>query len=349
MRITILVTGGAGFIGSHFVERLVGSGHRVVNLDLLTYAGNRANISALDRSDRHVFIHGDIGDRALVRSLLAEYAPQVVFNLAAETHVDRSIDSTEPFVATNIVGVNRLLEMVLGYWRALDADDRRSFRYVQMSTDEVYGSIADGVFTEASSYAPNSPYAASKAAGDHLTRAYGVTYGLPTSVVHASNTYGPRQFPEKLVPHMIISALAGKPLPVYGEGANVRDWLHVGDLVRGLEEIASRAEPGEIYNFSGCDEWKNLDTVRLVCGHLDALAPAARPHAEKITFVTDRPGHDHRYAMASDKVLRLFGWQPQVRFAQGLRSTIAWYLDNRAWWQNVIDRGYEPVRIGIGA
>jgi dTDP-glucose 4,6-dehydratase len=216
-----------------------------------------------------------------------------------------------------------------------------------MSTDEVYGSIAEGEFTETSNYAPNSPYAASKAAGDHLTRAFGVTYGLPVSIIHASNTYGPRQFPEKLIPHMIISALAGRPLPVYGLGTNVRDWLYVGDLVRGLERVTARAEPGEIYNFSGGGEWKNIDTVRSLCAHLDRQSPAARSYADMITYVADRPGHDFRYAMASEKVLRLFDWRPETSFAEGLPATVKWYLDNRAWWRNLMDRGYEPVRIGV--
>jgi dTDP-glucose 4,6-dehydratase len=346
---TILLTGGAGFIGSHLVERLVRSGHRIVNLDLLTYAGNSANLAALDGDERYVFVHGDIGDRALVRSLLAKYQPQVLFNLAAESHVDRSIDSADPFIETNVVGVNRLLDTALAHWRALDAEPRRSFRYIQMSTDEVYGSIAEGLFTEASNYTPNSPYAASKAAGDHLTRAYHTTYGLPTSIVHASNTYGPRQYPEKLIPHMVISALADRTLPVYGQGTNVRDWLYVDDLVRGLEQVAIQAEPGEVYNFAGGDEWKNIDTVRAICAHLDKRTQAARSYLERITLVADRPGHDLRYAMASEKVDRLFGWRPRVRFTEGLAQTVVWYLDNRSWWEDVIERGYAPVRIGVGA
>ena len=346
---TVLITGGAGFIGSHLVERLIASGYRVINLDLLTYAGNPENLSKVSGSDRYVFVRGDIGDRPFVRTVLAKYRPAVVFNLAAESHVDRSIDMADPFIETNIGCVYRLLNETLTYWRSLDAAQQRAFRYIQMSTDEVYGSIVEGVFTEESNYNPNSPYAASKAAGDHLTRAFGVTYGLPVSIVHASNTYGPRQYPEKLIPHMIISALAGKPLPVYGEGTNVRDWLYVGDLVRGLEQVVAQAVPGEVYNYSGGEEWKNIDTVRSLCEQLDRQEPAAKSYSSMITFVTDRPGHDMRYAMSSDKVGRLFGWRPSVRFAAGLPQTVSWYLDNRSWWQSVLSRGYKPVRIGIEA
>jgi dTDP-glucose 4,6-dehydratase len=346
---TILVSGGAGFIGSHFVETLISSGHRVVNLDLLTYAGNPANLAAVSDHPHYEFFHGDIGDRQLVARILDQFQPTIVFNLAAESHVDRSIDKADPFMETNVMGVYRLLDATMAYWRTLDAARQRTFRYIQMSTDEVYGSIAAGMFTETSNYTPNSPYAASKAAGDHLTRAFNMTYGLPACVVHASNTYGPRQYPEKLIPHVIISALAGKSLPVYGEGENVRDWLYVGDLVRGLEQVAAQAEPGQVYNFSGGDEWRNIDTVRALCAHLDKQAPAPESHVGRITFVADRPGHDLRYAMASDEVRRLLGWRPEVRFTEGLPLTISWYLQNRAWWQNVLDLGYVPVRVGIGA
>ena len=345
----VVVTGGAGFIGSHLVERLVKAGYKVINLDLLTYAGNPANLAALDGSDRHVFVKGDIGDRALVRRLLAEHKPRVVFNLAAESHVDRSIDAADPFIETNVAGVYRLLDETLAYWRATSGHMRDQFRYIQMSTDEVYGSIAEGLFTEESNYAPNSPYAASKAAGDHLARAYGVTYGMPVCIVHASNCYGPRQYPEKLIPHMVISALAPRALPVYGEGKNVRDWLHVGDLVGGLACVVEQGQPGGIYNFAGCEEWNNIDTVHSICRHLDRLLPADKPYAELITFVSDRPGHDFRYAMAIDKVRRLFAWEPATRFADGLPETIGWYVGNRGWWEKILARGYAAVRVGKGA
>jgi dTDP-glucose 4,6-dehydratase len=346
---TVLITGGAGFIGSHVVERLIGSGHRVVNLDLLTYAGNLENLAAVAGHERHAFIHGNICDQRLVANLTSEHLPTVIFNIAAETHVDRSIDDASAFIETNVTGVFHLLEASLAYWRKLKGERKAAFRFIQMSTDEVYGSIVKGVFSEDSSYAPNSPYAASKAAGDHMVRAYGVTHGLPVIIVHASNTYGPRQFPEKLLPHMIISALEGRALPVYGRGENVRDWMHVSDLVHGLECVLRSGEPGEVYNFAGRDESKNIDTVRQLCAHLDRLAPTAHPHELKVTFVADRPGHDARYAMAIDKVTQLFGWRPQVPFAEGLPAVIAWYLNNKAWWQAILARGYHGRRIGLGA
>jgi dTDP-glucose 4,6-dehydratase len=345
----IFVTGGAGFIGSHVVERLIEAGHHVVNLDLLTYAGNLDNLTAVADHSRHKFVQGDICDGQLVRKILADHRPRIIFNIAAESHVDRSIDDTSAFLRTNVTGVHCLLDAATSYWRDLDDSRKSAFRFIQMSTDEVYGSIADGAFTENSNYSPNSPYAASKAAGDHLVRAYGKTYGLPVIVVHASNTYGPRQFPEKLIPHMIISALRGNALPVYGEGKNVRDWMHVGDLARGLLKVVQTGEPNEVYNFAGGDLCSNMETVQRLCRHLDRLVPAQHLYESRISLVTDRPGHDFRYAMSSDKVRQTFGWQPQVKFAEGLLSSAAWYVENRNWWEAILARGYSGDRIGYGA
>ncbi len=272
---TILVTGGCGFIGSHFVESLLAGGYRVINLDALTYAGDEINLQSVAGHPGYSFVKGDIGDRALVRGLLDQHRPSMVFNLAAESHVDRSIDDAAPFLRTNIMAVHDLLESCLAYWRA-GSDRPADFLLVQMSTDEVYGSIEQGLFTEDSNYAPNSPYAASKAAGDHLVRSYRVTFGLPTAIVHASNTYGPRQFPEKLIPHMISSALEGRSMPVYGEGRQVRDWMFVGDVARGLTQVAGRGQPGGIYNFAGGHEQMNIDTVKAICASLDRLRRAIR-------------------------------------------------------------------------
>jgi dTDP-glucose 4,6-dehydratase len=345
---TILVTGGLGFIGSHLVECLIGSGYHVINLDLQTYAGNPENLTNVGHPERYKFIHGNIGDRALVLNLLAEHRPSVVFNLAAESHVDRSIEDGTDFISTNVVALHQLLGATLTYWQTLSKSDKISFRFIQMSTDEVYGSIAEGEFTENSSYAPNSPYAASKAAGDHLVRAFNVTYGLPTLIARASNTYGPRQYPEKLIPHTIASALNKNPLPVYGHGENVRDWMFVSDLVRGLVCVVYRGLPGEIYNFSGGQMLKNIDTVRKICAHLDLMIPEPSTHDAAIAFVDDRPGHDFRYAMSSKKVQQIFGWQPRVEFEEGLRITINWYLANDRWWETVYERGYRGVRLGLG-
>jgi dTDP-glucose 4,6-dehydratase len=346
---TILVTGGAGFIGSHLVERLVALGYRVVNLDLLTYAGNLDNLTAVATHPSYTFQRGNIGDADLVSELLARHRPATIFNLAAESHVDRSIDDASDFIDTNIGAVYRMLDAVLKYWRSLAAPEKETFRFIQMSTDETYGSIAEGQFTEDSAYAPNSPYAACKAAGDHLVRSYRVTYGLPTLIARASNTYGPRQYPEKLIPHMIICALAGRPLPVYGQGVNVRDWMFVDDLVRGLASVVAAGLPGEIYNFAGGEEWKNIDTVRHLCAHLDRCVPAKTPYETTIDFVDDRPGHDFRYAMSAEKVGRLFGWRPEMQFERGLPLTIDWYLANKNWWGAILDRGYRGARIGLRA
>jgi dTDP-glucose 4,6-dehydratase len=345
-RETVLVTGGAGFIGSHVVERLIRSGCRVINLDLLTYAGNLANLESIAGNDRHLFVQGNICDAPLVAKLLSTHQPGAILNIAAETHVDRSIDDASVFLKTNIEGTYRMLEAALAYWCELPEASRAGFRFIQMSTDEVYGSIAVGKFTEESNYAPNSPYAASKAAGDHLVRAYHITYGLPAGVVHASNTYGPRQYPEKLIPHMFLAAMNGRSLPVYGEGKNVRDWMHVHDLAAGLERVVERGLTGETYNFAGGNERRNIDTVRLICSHLARLSPSPRDYEKSITFVTDRPGHDLRYAMSNTKVERELGWRPSNHFEDGLSDTIKWYLKNMDWCSAVLNRGYESVRIG---
>lgn len=345
-RQVILVTGGAGFIGSHVVERLVWSGRDVINLDLLTYAGNLDNLAALASNDSHAFVHGDICDVRKLAALLSEHEPDIVLNIAAETHVDRSIDDVAAFMKTNVEGTYRLLESALAYWRAMPEARRAAFRFVQISTDEVYGSISTGKFTESSNYAPNSPYAASKAAGDHLVRAYHITYGLPTVIVHASNTYGPRQHPEKLMPHMILAAVNGRHMPVYGDGKNVRDWMHVLDLTEGLVRVVESSAPGEIYNFAGCSERQNIEIVRLICANLKRLAPSSRDYERSITFVTDRPGHDLRYAMSITKVERELGWRPSTAFDIGLSNTVAWYLKNMDWCRSVLDRGYDGARIG---
>lgn len=345
---TILLTGGCGFIGSHLVERLVGGGYRVINLDALTYAGDVANVSSVAKADGYVFVHGDIGDSTLVQQVLSEHQPDVVFNLAAESHVDRSIDDAQPFLQTNVMSVYALLAQCLVYWRNASSKVQSEFLFVQMSTDEVYGSIDTGMFTEQSNYAPNSPYAASKAAGDHLVRSFRVTHGLPTAIVHASNTYGPRQFPEKLIPHMISNALAGQPLPVYGRGAQIRDWLYADDLAAGLEQVVKDGEDGGVYNFSGGDERQNIDTVTHLCGLLDELAPGPAAHSNTIAYVEDRPGHDMRYAMSNAYVGKRFGWTPATSFTEGLRATVTWYLDNRDWTKRIAAKGYDLKRIGTG-
>lgn len=342
----VLLTGGAGFIGSHVVERLLAAGKTVVNLDLLTYAGNLANLTAVESHPGYRFVHGDLGDRGLVAKLLEEFQPGVVFNIAAESHVDRSIDDASAFLHTNVTAVHAILDTCLAYWRGLPAGEKQRFRFIQMSTDEVYGSIAEGVFTEESNFEPNSPYAASKAAGDHFVRAFRVTFGLPTLIVHASNTYGPRQFPEKLIPHMVLSATAGKQLPVYGQGTNVRDWMYVEDLAEGLLATVQQGKPGEVYNFAGGNEWKNIDTVHAICAVLDAAHDNSKRHADLIHYVTDRPGHDLRYAMSADKVAACFGWRPATSFEAGLKKTVHWYLQNRAWIDTVLQRGYATQRIG---
>ena len=329
----LLVTGGAGFIGSNFVlSTLAGTGEPVVNLDQLTYAGNLANLDALREDARHVFVQGDICDRALVRQLLERHRPRAVVHLAAESHVDRSIEGPAQFVQTNMVGTFALLEESRAYWAGLAAAERAAFRFLHVSTDEVYGSLGsdDPAFSETTPYAPNSPYSASKAGSDHLVRAYWHTYGLPTLTTNCSNNYGPHQFPEKLIPLMIHQALAGKPLPVYGDGQNVRDWLFVLDHCAALRAVLERGRPGEVYNIGGGAEMKNLDLVRTLCALLDDAQPrTGGSYAELITFVQDRPGHDRRYAIDSRKIQAALLWRPQESFASGLKKTVRWYLDRQ--------------------
>jgi dTDP-glucose 4,6-dehydratase len=341
----ILVTGGAGFIGSNFVlDWLAAGGEPVVNLDKLTYAGNRENLASLDGDARHVFVQGDIGDQALVARLLATHRPRAVVNFAAESHVDRSIHSPGTFIETNVVGTFRLLEAVRGYWNELDGDAKAAFRLLHVSTDEVYGSLgpADPAFTEQHRYEPNSPYSASKAASDHLVRAYHHTYGLPVVTTNCSNNYGPYHFPEKLIPLMIVNALAGKSLPVYGDGMQVRDWLYVGDHCTAIRRVLEAGRLGETYNVGGWNEKPNIEIVRTVCALLDELRPRASggSYAEQITYVKDRPGHDRRYAIDARKIERELGWKPAETFDSGIRKTVRWYLAHGEWVQRVQSGAY---------
>ncbi len=340
----ILVTGGAGFIGANFVLDWLGqTDEPVVNLDALTYAGNRENLASLAGDARHVFVHGDICDRALLDRLLAEHHPRAIVHFAAESHVDRSIHGPAAFVRTNVEGTFTLLEAARAYWSGLDGDAKAAFRFLHVSTDEVYGSLgpADPAFTETKGFEPNSPYSASKAASDHLVRAWHHTYGLPVVTTNCSNNYGPYQFPEKLIPLMIANALAGKPLPVYGDGQNVRDWLYVGDHCAAIREVLARGRAGETYNVGGWNEKPNLDIVHTVCTLLDELRPdPAGPHARLITYVADRPGHDRRYAIDARKIERELGWRPVETFESGIRKTIAWYLDHQDWVAHVQSGAY---------
>jgi len=346
--VTYLVTGGAGFIGSNLVRRLLQRPDaKVVVLDALTYAGNPDNLTGLP-SDRFELVQGDICDGALVRKLYAERRPDVVFNLAAESHVDRSIDGPRAFVMTNVVGTFELLEGARAFLKDKPND---AFRFVHVSTDEVFGSLAeDGFFTETTPYHPSSPYSATKASADHLTRAYHHTFGVPTLVTNCSNNYGPRQFPEKLIPVMILNALEGKPLPVYGDGKNVRDWLYVDDHCAALELVAQRGIPGQTYLIGGHNEWTNIDIVRRICSILDELRPDPAGKRERlISFVKDRPGHDRRYAIDPAKIMREFGFKPSIDFGTGIRKTIEWYLENRAWCDHITSGGYRRERLGAGS
>ena len=340
----ILVTGGAGFIGANFVlDWLAACDEPVLNLDALTYAGNRETLARLEGDARHLFVHGDICDRALVERLFAEYKPRAVVHFAAESHVDRSIHGPGAFVRTNVDGTFTLLEAARAHWSALPAGEREAFRFLHVSTDEVYGSLGpnDPAFTETKAYEPNSPYSASKAASDHLVRAWHHTYGLPVLTTNCSNNYGPYQFPEKLIPLMIVNALAGKPLPIYGDGQNVRDWLYVGDHCSAIREVLARGRLGETYNVGGWNEMANLEIVHTLCALLDELRPsAAGSHARLITYVKDRPGHDRRYAIDARKIERELGWRPAETFQSGIRKTVRWYLDNPAWIANVQSGAY---------
>jgi dTDP-glucose 4,6-dehydratase len=343
---TWLVTGGAGFIGSNFVlQQRNANGARIVNLDKLTYAGNMSNLMSLKDDPHHIFRHGDIGDRALVRQLLTEYRPQAVIHFAAESHVDRSIYGPEAFVETNVVGTLRLLDEVRHYWEGLAEQPKRGFRFLHISTDEIFGSLAedDPPFTETTPCAPNSPYSASKAASDHLVRAYNKTYELPVLITHCSNNYGLFQFPEKLIPLIILKALKGEVLPIYGDGKNVRDWLYVTDHCEALRLVLERGKVGESYNIGGQCGKNNLEVVTLVCQVLDELFPGSQfvPHYDLVTFVPDRPGHDRRYAMDITKINRELGWLPKESFQTGLKKTIQWYLDHPEWVESVTSGAYQ--------
>ena len=345
---TVFVTGGAGFIGSNFVVDWLAQPDvppgPVVNLDKLTYAGNVQSLAAVHARPQHVFVRGDIGDNALVSRLLAEYKPSAVVNFAAESHVDRSIDNPEDFIQTNIVGTFRLLEATRSYWAALPEPAKSAFRFLHVSTDEVYGSLTKNqpAFTETHPYAPNSPYSASKAASDHLVRSYHHTYGLPVLTTNCSNNYGPHHFPEKLIPLVIVNALAGKPLPVYGDGQQVRDWLYVEDHCSAIRAVLAKGTVGEVYNIGGWNEMPNIDIVNIVCRLLDELRPRTGgvSYAQQITHIRDRPGHDLRYAVDARKIERELGWLPAETFATGIRKTVAWYLDNPSWVANVQNGDY---------
>lgn len=349
----IVVTGGAGFIGSAVVRHIVrNTDWTVANVDKLTYAGNLESLAEAGRSNRHTHFKVDIRDRPMIEDILSTVRPDAILHLAAESHVDRSIDGATPFIETNVDGTYVMLDAALAYWRKLDDGARRRFRFQHISTDEVFGSLGPtGKFTESTPYQPNSPYSASKAASDHLVRAWHHTYGLPTLATNCSNNYGPYHFPEKLIPLTIIRALRGESLPVYGRGENVRDWLHVQDHAEALTLVLQRGRPGETYNVGGDSERPNLEVVRQICALLDEMVPNTvnRPHAKLIEFVTDRPGHDQRYAIDASKIRDELGWRPRHNFEEGLRETVRWYLDNRGWWERVMSGAYRGERLGLTA
>lgn len=341
----LLVTGGAGFIGSNFILRRTAKGDSILNLDKLTYSGNLENLASVKGNTNYSFVRGDIGDRALVNKILGEFKPQAIVNFAAETHVDRSVVDPNSFVQSNVVGTTNLLLESLGYWRSLEEEKKRQFRFHHISTDEVYGTLGfeDAPFTEETAYSPNSPYSASKASSDHFVRAFHETYGLPTLISNCSNNYGPRQFPEKLIPLMILNAIEGKPLPIYGNGKNIRDWLHVNDHCDAISTILKKAVPGESYNVGGNCEKNNLEVVGAVVKILDKECPRSdgKSYSEQITFVKDRPGHDLRYAIDASKIKKELRWSPSFNFDQGIRDTVLWYLNNEEWVRNVKNGSYQ--------
>lgn len=347
-----LVTGGAGFIGSAVIRHLINdTQHSVVNVDKLTYAGNLHSLESISDSERYAFEQVDICDAEEIRRVYAEHQPDIIMHLAAESHVDRSIDGPSEFMQTNIIGTFVLLDEARSYWMAMDESKKQHFRFHHISTDEVYGDLegSDDLFTETTPYAPSSPYSASKASSDHLVRAWQRTYGLPTLVTNCSNNYGPYHFPEKLIPLVILNALEGKPLPVYGKGDQIRDWLFVEDHARALVVVATRGEIAQTYNIGGHNEKQNIEVVESICSILDRIVPKESAYAEQITFVTDRPGHDVRYAIDASKIARELGWEPQETFDTGLEKTVQWYLDNKPWWSAVQDGSYQRERLGIGS
>ena len=341
----LLITGGAGFIGSNFILNRIEKGDQVVNLDNLTYSGNLNNLVSVQNRENYSFVRGDIGDKSLVRKIFSECRPDAVVNFAAETHVDRSVIDPESFVRTNVLGTSNLLLDTLEYWKSLSQEEKAKFRFHHISTDEVYGSLGfeDPAFTENTAYAPNSPYSASKASSDHFVRAFHETYGLPTLISNCSNNYGPRQFPEKLIPLMVLNAIEGKPLPIYGNGKNIRDWLHVFDHCDAISLILEKSKPGECYNVGGNSEKNNLEVVAAIINVLDQEVPRpdGKSYSEQIHFVKDRPGHDLRYAINADKIKKDLGWTPKFNFDQGIRETVLWYLANEDWVKNVKDGSYQ--------
>lgn len=345
----ILITGGAGFIGSAACRRFAREGRQVLNLDKLTYAGNESSLADIAALPNYRFVRGDVADRALLNGLFSEFRPQAVLHFAAETHVDRSIDAADAFIQTNVAGTHALLEAARAYWAALEGGDKQAFRFLHVSTDEVFGALGpDGAFDEASPYAPRSPYAASKAGADHLVRAWRATYDLPVLIANCTNNYGPYQFPEKLIPLTIINALEGAPVGVYGDGGHVRDWLYVDDHIEALRLMLERAAPGATYLIGGRAERKNIEVVEAICAALDRIVPAAAPHRGLIQFVEDRPGHDRRYAVDCSAIGRDLGWRPATRFEDGLEQTVRWYAERRDWWAPIRAKRYAGARLGLG-